>query len=95
MIEVLYTEETPELRELLENLQRMSLAYNLVRLSEDDEGALRKLASGSWPVIRDGEKLVRGRNEIRTFLEELERFKQEWDKFQSDSCYCDENGEVE
>ncbi len=47
------------------------------------------------PLLIDEEKVFEGPTEIIEHLEELEKFKSEWYKFQSDVCYCDENGKVE
>jgi hypothetical protein len=39
--------------------------------------------------------MIQGSDAIIKHLEELEKFKELWDKFQSYACYCDEEGNVE
>lgn len=46
------------------------------------------------PVLRDGDRFASGREEIRIFLEEFSRLVENWRKFQSDSCYLDDEGDV-
>jgi len=38
----------------------------------------------------DEEKVVQGSDPIVARLEEIEKFKELWDKFQNDACSCDE-----
>jgi hypothetical protein len=38
----------------------------------------------------DEKKVVQGSDPIADRLEEIEKFKELWDKFQSDACSCDE-----
>jgi hypothetical protein len=47
------------------------------------------------PILVDGKQVVQGSKNILTYLEKLESFKEEWDMFQSDSCYCRDDGEIE
>ncbi len=47
------------------------------------------------PVIVDGQSVIQRKEELFRYLSKLARFKEEWDRFQSDSCYCGEDGEVE
>jgi hypothetical protein len=42
------------------------------------------------PALVDEEKVVQGSDPIVARLEEIEKFKELWDKFQSDTCSCDE-----
>jgi hypothetical protein len=43
------------------------------------------------PAMDDEGKLYQGIDAIMKHLEELEAFKEQWYKFQSDACYCDED----
>jgi hypothetical protein len=47
------------------------------------------------PVMADGDEIIQGLDRIFHHLEELENFKAERDKFQSDACYCDDEGNIE
>jgi hypothetical protein len=42
------------------------------------------------PALVDEEKVVQGNNPILGCLEEVEKFKELWDKFQNDACSWDE-----
>jgi len=48
-----------------------------------------------FPVLKDNGKMVQGEKEILRYLEEYKKLKDEWDKFQSDACYCDDEGNIE
>jgi hypothetical protein len=45
--------------------------------------------------VLDDDRLIRGRENIESYLEELAAYLEEWQKFQSDACYCSIHGEVE
>jgi hypothetical protein len=46
-------------------------------------------------VLVDGEETFEGSDKIIRHLEELEDFARLWRKYQSDACYCDDEGNVE
>lgn len=47
------------------------------------------------PLLVDSAKYIEGEKNILAYLEDLRKFKAEWDKFQNDSCYCDDDGNIE
>jgi hypothetical protein len=47
------------------------------------------------PLLVTRAQYIEGEKNILEYLEDLRKFKAEWDKFQSDSCYCDEDGNIE
>lgn len=49
---------------------------------------------GSLPLLVDEGKIYNGHHAIAEHLEELEAIKGEWYKFQSDACYCDDEGNI-
>lgn len=49
---------------------------------------------GGEPVLEDEGKQYKGLADISRQLDELEKVRQQWYKFQSDACYIDEDGEV-
>jgi glutaredoxin len=74
-----------------ETLEELSLAHRVVLVGED-----AKPPEGTKPpVLVDDEEVIQGRDNILAHLEELKDFKAQWDKFQTDACYCDEEGNVE
>lgn len=44
------------------------------------------------PVIQDDEKFIVGEREVKAYLPKLEKYVEEWNKFQSDACYIDGDG---
>lgn len=76
-----------------EALAELVLAHRVVRFAGDQpyEGLPEGL---SPPVLADGGEWFAGGRAIRRRLDELGEFKAEWDKFQSDACYCDDQGNV-
>ncbi len=68
------------------------------RVVEVAEGAALPdtLPSGArLPVLTDEGKTYRGGAAILEHLAELRLFKEEWYRYQSDVCYCDEDSETE
>ena len=46
------------------------------------------------PAIRENGRTVSGPGAISTYLKELEKFAADWRRFQSDSCYLDDDGQT-
>ncbi|GAB4379663.1 MAG: hypothetical protein Kow0042_29280 [Calditrichia bacterium] len=84
----------PECGEIEDRLNELVLAYQ-VEVFDSPPGTESAGDSMSLPALQDGEQIFKGKSAILKHLEELETFKQEWDKFQSDSCYCDDEGNIE
>lgn len=76
-------------------LKELCMPFEVVTL--EDRNALPKAlpANTKLPLLVDEEKVFEGPSEIIDHLNDLEKFKSEWYKFQSDVCYCDENGNAE
>ncbi len=95
MICLYFKNQTPQVTEIIEKLTEMSLAFEV----KASLPASQPLPSGSLPedfvLLDDNGEIVSGYEAILKHLEGLEAFKREWDKFQSDSCYCDEEGNIE
>jgi hypothetical protein len=47
------------------------------------------------PAVVDDDRILQGREEIEAYVEELTLYLAEWQKFQSDACYCNRDGEVD
>jgi hypothetical protein len=45
------------------------------------------------PVITDNEKTVSG-DAIANYMKELRKLMQDWQRYQGDSCYVDDDGDV-
>ena len=67
-----------------EMLEELVLAVTVLSASKNQ----------SDTVLESNGKSYRGLKEIADHVAELSEIKKEWDRFQSDSCYCDEDGEV-
>ncbi|RMG65355.1 MAG: hypothetical protein D6715_08615 [Calditrichaeota bacterium] len=78
-----------------EKLNEMVLAHRWQAVEDPAELNLSLPAEARLPVLVDDETVVWGEANILAYLEKVAAFKAEWDKFQSDSCYCGPDGEVE
>ncbi len=78
-----------------EKLEELVLAHRWEAIAAADQVKLPLPPGARLPALVDGDTVVCGEENILAYLEELARFKAEWDRFQSDSCYCGPDGEVE
>jgi hypothetical protein len=91
MIELYRTNDCPLCDEVEEKLSDMVLAYHVVPV--DQAGPAQKLPKRViLPAIKDSGDWISGRDRIKDYLSDLEKHLQEWQKFQSDSCYVDDDG---
>lgn len=88
-------EDCPSCKAIQETLESMSLAHKVVIVNDENRNQTEIPGNISLPVLRDGDETISGNRKILDHLEELEDFKKEWYKFQSDVCYCDSEGNVE
>ena len=83
-------EECPKCTRIEQALDDLILGHQ-VHVIHKGEDLPESLPEGTkLPALKDEEELVQGSEAILKHLEKLEAFKAEWDKFQSDACYCDE-----
>jgi glutathione S-transferase len=76
-------------------LDELCMAHETVVLESAEELRADLTGQGRPPILVDGHNVITGSDHILTHLEELSRFKKQWYRFQSDACYCDEQGSVE
>jgi hypothetical protein len=94
MITFFRTSDCPECGEIQDTLEELCLAHKVISLNGDDD--VSGLPQGTHPpVLVDGDEVIQGREAIVAHLAWLEGFKAVWEKFQTDACYCDEEGNVE
>ena len=94
MIEFYRTKECPGCRQIEETLEGLRFGHKVHEVESTDD-IERELPDGSrLPILIDEGKVYSGRENIVRHLEEVEAFKAEWYKFQSDACYCDDEGNV-
>ncbi|RMH74673.1 MAG: hypothetical protein D6681_22840 [Calditrichaeota bacterium] len=87
------TPECPQCKRIQEILEEMVIAHRVVSGASGGDSQTSSVAV-SPPAIVEGNTVVQGHREILRYLEALEQFKAEWDKFQSDACYCGDDGEI-
>ncbi|MEJ2635388.1 MAG: hypothetical protein P8184_08860 [Calditrichia bacterium] len=85
----------PSCAEIVSRLEELVVAHKIVIFDKDKPVDAPIGENTRLPALLDGEKIFSGKESILEHLEELEKFKAEWDKFQSDSCYCDDEGDIE
>ncbi|VAW04111.1 hypothetical protein MNBD_ACTINO02-275 [hydrothermal vent metagenome] len=77
--------------EIARTLTDMVVAHTVVTVGDTWPP---ELSEGSLPTIVEGDKVVRGIDDVRSFVRALAEYLDEWNRFQSDSCYVDENGNI-
>jgi hypothetical protein len=94
MITFFRTPDCPGCGEIQDILEELCLAHKVILLQGNNN--ISELPQGTHPpVLVDGDEVIQGPEAIVAHLEWLEGFKALWEKYQSDACYCDEEGRVE
>lgn len=71
-------------------LKTIVAAYEAKPFSEYAQKAAHK----DYPVLQEGDTIVSGKEEILAYLKRLKMTMEQWQKFQSDSCYIDDDGQT-
>lgn len=88
----LYRKENSRQADAIEaEFRDMILGYDRVVIAEKEARQMFGVQT-SLPVIMNNEKIVSG-EEIPAYLKELQQLMRDWQRFQSDSCYVDNDGE--
>lgn len=82
--------DDPWADEIQESLDEMVIAYETELI---EAGAAPPEDVETLPALRDDGEVVTGKSDLRKHLETLRSLMADWDRFQSDTCYVDENGE--
>lgn len=85
MIEFYRSARCGSCAEIEEALAEMVVAHRVV-VVEPGEWA----GDTPLPALKDNGQTITGRQAIVEHLKQLEQFVEEWRRFQSDACYCDE-----
>ena len=93
MITLYRTEDCPRCSAIQEVLEGMTLAHKVVIVDEPEDADVPH--ASRLPVLEDEGEVIEGRDAILQHLDQLAGFKAEWEKFQTDACYCDDEGNVE
>lgn len=81
--------------QIQERLEDLVLAHRVIFGDKEIPATENIPKDSKLPLLADNGNFISGEKAILSHLDELEQFKTEWDKYQSDSCYCDEDGNVE
>lgn len=76
-------------------LKEMRLAHEVEVVSGPEELPDVAPDDARPPVLVDQDEVFVGRDDILGHLEQMQDFKDQWYKFGSDACYCDEQGNIE
>jgi hypothetical protein len=76
-----------------DKLREMVIHFQSI-LVEEQQYPPEILGVSSLPIIKDSDEIITGEKNIKEYIERLKDFVSEWRRFQGDSCYLDENGEV-
>ncbi|HEX9921027.1 MAG TPA: glutathione S-transferase N-terminal domain-containing protein [Anaerolineae bacterium] len=85
--------DCPTCTALEETLKELVIAHRLVVVTP--ERPVEGLGVGIMPpALQDSGQTVTGHEAIAAHLQELETFVAAWRKFEGDTCYIDDKGEV-
>jgi hypothetical protein len=88
---LLYREKNCDFCDEIETvLKKLVAAYETQPFSEYPQQAIHL----DYPVIKEGDTIISGKEEILAYLKRLKVSMELWQKFQSDTCYVDDDGEV-
>ncbi len=90
MIELYRPIDCPACAEIEEALAELSLARKVITVEPDQQPDGLPMGT-TLPAIKDEGQIINDPAAIKEYLEELERIAAEWRKYQSDSCYIDED----
>lgn len=79
-----------EIQDLLDD---MVIAYETETVPPEANQGLPEGVS-ALPALRDDDEVLTDKTAIRERLDALEQLMADWDRFQSDACYLDEDGNV-
>ena len=80
----------PHCGEIEAKLKEMVMAYQTV-VVDAGQRVPDLPATISLPAFVENKRIVSGEADIVAYLKELEAFMRRWQRFQSDSCYSDED----
>jgi glutaredoxin len=85
------TKNCPACQAIEDILKELCIAFEVMIVG--GKGNLPKSVpvDSQWPLLIDEGKIIQGSKNIINHLNELEEFKNQWYKFQSYVCYCEES----
>jgi glutaredoxin len=95
MMKFFRTENCPGCQDIEDQLNELCLACEVIIVKEKNDIPPYVRSGTKLPFLIDDDVLIQGYKNIIEHLNELEEFKSQWYKFQSDACYCDDAGNIE
>ena len=91
MIKLYRAENSPQADMIEAEFRDIVLGYD--RVVVDEKKAAQLFDDATLPVITNNERVVSG-DGIPGYIKELKQLMREWQRFQSDACYVDDDGET-
>lgn len=79
---------------LRDALDDLAVSHETIEVSNPSELPASLGHDHTLPLLVDKDDLIEGTRAVLDYLETFEEFREQWYKFQSDACYCDEQGHV-
>ena len=92
MIE-LYRTANQDCQDTENALQDMVLAHRVI-IVEQGQIPTGLPVDTPLPALKDNGQIITGQAAIKAYMPELEKAVERWRRFQGDSCYIDEDGEI-
>ena len=93
MIELFRESQSAEADWVEASLREMVLSY--ARVITTPAEIVHQFGSNlPLPILRDGNRIAVGRENLMKFLKDLEKFAAQWRMFEGDWCYVDDDGET-
>lgn len=89
----LYRTATQNCKDAENALQEMVLAHKVIIVQQGETPAGLPVDT-PLPALKDGGKVITGETEINAYMPALEKEVERWRRFQGDSCYIGDDGEV-
>jgi glutaredoxin len=91
MIKLYRPVDCPDCADVEAILKELVVAHKVI-VVEEGQATAELNPDISLPAIKDNGQVISGPTAINTYLRELEKFVAGWQRFQSDSCYVDDDG---
>ncbi len=93
MIKLYRPSDCPSCADIETALQELVVAHKVIVVEAGQP--LPELRSDvALPALKDNGRTISGASAIAAYLKELEKFVAAWQRFQSDSCYLDDEGQT-
>ncbi|MFN8453776.1 MAG: hypothetical protein U0401_03745 [Anaerolineae bacterium] len=93
MIELYRPVDCPACADIETALREMVVAHRIIMV-EANQTPVEFGPNIPLPALKENGQLVYGAEAIAAYMRELERFVVNWRRFQSDSCYIDDDGQM-